>query len=145
MKFEKIVEFGPAYDKRHPDPAEDQGIGCVMIRFVLKGSKGAVQFLMGSGWFLPETVEEYKAKGGTFEKLTDQDPVGWDLGYHSPKPMYEEQPIVTNSCPYLDGKECYYDGSGLNAKPIMERLLREGSDAVWEELAEYYHKTFGES
>ena len=46
-------------------------------------------------------------------------------------------------CPYLDGQACYYDGSGLQAEPVFERLLREGSEGVWLALEEHYQKIFG--
>ena len=136
-EFERIVEFYPAYDKRHPNPHKDHGIADVWIKFILKGKKGAVQFLMSTGWFLPETVEDYKSKG---INLMDR-PRGWDLGYHSPKPMYEGQEPATENCPILGGK-CYYDGSTLAAEKILEILLREGSNGVWKALERYYYETF---
>jgi len=37
MKLERIVDFSPAFDKRHKDPKKNYGIGAVLIRFVLKG------------------------------------------------------------------------------------------------------------
>ena len=90
-----------------------------------------------------------------------------DLGYHSPKPMYEGHkpmrhiykhmrftapdqfvpgvygdPVI---CPYLDGGvPCYYDGSRLQAERVLERLLREGDAGVWQALEELYERTFHE-
>ena len=69
-------------------------------------------------------------------------PMPVDLGYHSPKPLYEDQTQISDSCEYLDGRPCYYDGSGLNAKSIYEVLLKEGDKGVWRELEEYYKLTF---
>jgi hypothetical protein len=101
-------------------------------------------------------------------------PMPADLGYHSPKPMYEGQPpmgaekfdfenkevlkgatgeiaiptrVQTGTftpCELLDGGPCYYDGSTLNAEPVFEVLLREGSAGVWRELREFYLQTFRE-
>lgn len=140
-KFKKNVYFTPAFDKRHVDPNKNYGIHCVDIRFVLKGENGAVQFSLFSGWFLPETEEEYKAKG---IDIKNSYPMATDLGYHSYVPMYESQPQIIDKCEHLDGKPCYYDGSSLNAIPILERLLREGDKAVWEKLEEYYITLFKE-
>lgn len=100
------------------------------------------------------------------------EPMPADLGYHSPKPMYEGQlpmgaekfdfdhketlkgaagdiqiptRVLTGTftpCQYLDGKPCYYDGSGLNAERIYEVLVAEGSAGVWRELRAYYDETF---
>ena len=99
-------------------------------------------------------------------------PLPADLGYHSPKPHYPDQlpmgaekfdfehketlkgatgdiEIPTrvktgtfDPCEWLDGKPCYYDGSTLNAEPMFEILLREGSAGVWRELREYYDQVF---
>lgn len=42
-------------------------------------------------------------------------------------------------CEWLpDG--CFYDGSGLNGEPVMQRFIREGMDAVWDELETYYRQ-----
>ena len=117
MRKKKIVEFEPC------------GNDAMRIRFVLKGGKGAVQFLMCSGWY-PQVFNIHAR------------PYALDLGYHSPRPRYIGQKPIAESCEYLDGKRCYYDGSSLAADRILERLLKEGSDAVWEELEEYYKEIF---
>lgn len=56
--FERIVDIRPAFDKRDPDPAKDYGIGACRIAFVLKGPKGAVQFVIGTDWYLPHTQRQ---------------------------------------------------------------------------------------
>jgi hypothetical protein len=128
--FEKVIECDPAYDKRDDDSKKNYGVGALMLRFILKSDKGAVQFVLNTGWYLPHV------------QLTGE-PMPWDLGYHSPVPMYDNQPIVTDECPYLDGKPCYYDGSSLNAEQVFEVMLREGIDSVWAFLEEYHHQRFG--
>lgn len=133
MKLERIVEMTPAFDKRHPDPTKNYGIGGVEIAFFLKGERGVVQFKMGTGWFLPEN-----RKPG----ISDSYPMAWDRGYHSYIPRYDGQTPIAESCHILDGKPCYYDGSTLNAEPILEVLIREGSEGVWRELEAYYKGTF---
>jgi hypothetical protein len=69
-------------------------------------------------------------------------PMPADLGYHSPIPHYEGQIVVDEHCKYLDGRPCYYDGSGLNALRVYNILLEKGSEGVWKELEEYYENTF---
>lgn len=146
--FERIVEFTPAFDKRSTNPKKDYGIGSMQIRFVLKGKYGAVQFLCGTNIYLPETIEEYKTKGVNGRRVNLLDDVndgsglrGWDLGYHSPRPTYEGQTIMDENCKYTGGK-CYYDGSGLNAIPFVDVLIREGSEGIWKKLEEYYYQVF---
>lgn len=144
--FERIVEFTPAHDCIRlpcrwgketcaPGKGGSHGIGAVDMRMVLKGSKGAVQFLLSTGWYMEETP-----------RSSSMGPLASDLGYHSPKPMYEEQTTM-GPCPYLDGADCYYDGSGLNADAVFDIMRREGGEAVWKALEGYYRSTFegGES
>lgn len=65
-----------------------------------------------------------------------------NVGFHSPKPMYEGQTLVSDNCQLLDGKPCYYDGSGLHAQVVYDILLKEGSEGVWKYLEGYYNRTF---
>jgi len=136
--MEKLIEWTPAYDKRHADDKKNYGIGCVTVKFLLKGKLGAVQFYILSGWHLPHVQEEHRNHPGF------ANPVGADVGYHSPKPIYEGQTPIDDSCPYLDGKPCYYDGSGLAADTLFDEFVTKGIDAVWNKLEEEYIYYFGE-
>ena len=140
---ERIVEFSPAYDRRNADPHKDFGIAAVAIRFVLKGTLGAVQFLIGTGWY-PKALQEQIAQRDAERNWFDTKPLAWDLGYHSRKPLHDDQLVITHGCTYLDGAPCYYDGSALQAEPIRDRLLEEGDKGVWAALEEYYVRIFGE-
>jgi hypothetical protein len=127
------VDFQPAFDKRNPNPAIDYGIGPMRIRFVLKGPLGAVQWMIGTLWYVAS------ARRPGLDR-DPQRPMGWDLGYHSPAPMYDgDSPM--DSCDVLDG-ECYYDGSGLNADLLIENFLEHGDTYVWAALEAYYRCTF---
>lgn len=148
--MEKIVQMSPAYDRRN-DPRGNFGIHGVDLRMILKGEKGAVQFVLYTNWQLPKVSQEQdngilrEARTGQLNDISlrcTYHPLAADLGYHSPTPRYEDQDVCQQSCEYLDGKPCYYDGSGLNAERIYTVLLTEGSDGVWGELEAYYHRTF---
>lgn len=41
-------------------------------------------------------------------------------------------------CCYLEQGFCFYDGSGLNAEPVMAALFTGGDEAVWSALEDYY-------
>ena len=140
MVFERIITIEPAFDKRSPNPRKNYGIGSATLRFVLKGDNGATQFVAFTGWHLPDVTEDWKAKEWEIMgKLT-----GADVGYHSPKPIYDGQEVSTEGCEYLNGKPCYYDGSGLRAEEVgVPTLLNKGSEGVWEMLEEEYHRYFG--
>lgn len=136
--LERIVKFYPAYDKRHEDPAKNYGIHGVELRMLVKGDRGAVQFVLYTNWMLPHVTKELTNKSqdtGLFK------PLPADLGYHSLTPIYKGQKS-SGKCEYLDGKKCYYDGSGLNAERIYTTLLSHGSDGVWKALEEYYSEVF---
>ena len=142
--MEKIIEITPAYDKRDSNPNKNGGIHGVELRFLLKGKKGVIQFLIYTNWMLPKVQKEVD------EQMLDRrfpyllhTPLPADLGYHSLTPRYDGQTMITPNCPYLDGKACYSDGSSLNAKEIFEILLQEGDKGLWKALEDYYSTVFG--
>ena len=134
--MERIYEIAPAWDKRSSDPSKNYGVHSVEIRMILKGELGATQFAFSTGWYLPEVMAEGRIK--------QRPPMGVDVGYHSPHPQYEGQEVLMEDCPYLDGKPCYYKGSGLQADTLLDTMIRKGGDAVWEELESRYRELFGE-
>ncbi len=138
--FEKIVNVEPAYDKRSSDPKKNYGIGSCRITFILKGEKGAVQFMIGTNWYTPSAREHLLA----FPNREKQKPDGWDVGYHSPKPMYDEQTPMSGECHILGG-ECYYDGSGMLADEWVEDFVAGGTEWLWPKLEEQYHMRFSET
>lgn len=127
MNLERIFVVEPAFHKKN------HGIHCAELRMVVKGDRGAVQFVLFTGWYLPHS------------SVADTKPLPADLGWHSPKPMYKGQSPVRQSCEYLDGKPCYYDGTSLGAQDVFNLLISEGSDAVWTLLENRYHELFSES
>ena len=143
--FEKIVGCTPAFDKRSPVPSKDYGIHGVNINFILKGKLGAVQFVIFTNWQLPEVSKEHWSKYSNEPSMLKSllEPLPADVGYHSYKPMWKGQAPVTESCEYLEGKPCYYDGSGLEAERVFKEIfLRQGSDGIWKYLEETYNERF---
>lgn len=143
MSFEKIVQVTPSYNKIDPDPSKNYGIGHCRIRFILKGEKGAVQFMIGTDWGIESVrrhLDKFPVRPRDIEDM--RKPKGWDVGYHSPKPMYEDQPCM-GKCDVL-GCDCYYDGSSLLADEWVEDFMAGGTDWLWPKLEEYYKSRFGE-
>jgi hypothetical protein len=134
--LERIIEITPAFDRRHADPSKNYGVHGCDLRMVVKGKKGAMQFVLYTGWMLPHVAEEFTSKGFRME------PLPADVGYHSPVPMYENQAPM-GECPFVDGHICYYDGSGLYAEKAFKVLLEGGSDALWKFLENEYVERFG--
>jgi len=90
--------------------------------------------VISSGWYLPHLRDR-------FHPL--KYPLAIDLGYHSPKPIFGDETHFMY-CWVLDG-ECYYNGSTLEAQPILEKLISEGDEAVWRELEKFYKDIFEKS
>lgn len=136
--LERITNVRGAFDKRNPDPKKNYGIHSMELHFILKGPKGAVQFLVYTGMHLPHVEAELWGKRGEWNPFH---PMGADIGYHSPHPVYEGQTAVHSDCQYTGG-ECYYDGTSLGADEFMPEFLAGGDSAVWAMLERRYHETF---
>ena len=147
-KLEKVIEFTPAYDKRHTNPKKNYGIGAVMIVFVLKGKKGAVSATFGTDWFMESTIKEYREKGNTnlpppivLRGKEDLGVRGWDIGVHNPVKQYDSQ--KERDCPWTKTGKCHYDLSGMRAEPYGKALIEKGSDEIWKMLEKEYKIQLG--
>lgn len=136
---ERIVESRPAYDRSD----EGYGVHGVDLRFILKGKEGAVQFVIFTNWHLPHVHDRMVDRCGS-DGFCSLKPMPADVGYHSPVPKYEGQTVSKDACEYLDGRPCYYDGSGLHAEKVFAILVAEGIEKMWEHLESYYKDLFGE-
>ena len=143
---ERITTIHPAWDRRNTEPSKDYGIHGAELRMVLKGELGATQFVLYTNWHLPHVERELLSR--PYKNELDIKcrflPMPADFGYHSPTPIYEGQEPCSNHCEYLNGRPCYYGGSGLYAEEIYKKLVENGSDEVWKELEERYIELFGE-
>jgi hypothetical protein len=142
--MERITKFKPAYDERH-NPKGNYGIHGADLLMILKGEHGAVQFVVYTNWYLPNVRDELinKPIRDSLDIKCRFLPMPADLGYHSKKPIYEDQELLTNDCE-LTGGDCYYDGTACGAESVYDVLVEKGSDAVWDILEERYIDVFGE-
>lgn len=139
-QFTRRVDFTPSSDKRDPNPSKNYGIASMRIRFVLIGAKGAVQWMIGTEWFIASAREHLSRFNHLHSFDEMRRPQGYDLGYHAYKPTYEGQSQM-DDCDILNGP-CFYDGSGLNAELLIEPFLAHGEDYLWPALEAYYRFTF---
>lgn len=143
--MERRIQFEVGYDHcAHPEACGGGGHGRhgMNMRFVLIGPKGAVQWLVYmTNWYpgnvsiigdIPSTEPISCVPAHT--RIGDG--MAADLGYHSPVEHYDDQ--GQNACEFLPDGYCFYDGSGLNAQPILEAFLSHGPAAVWAALGRYY-------
>jgi hypothetical protein len=140
MSLERRMEIQPAFDRRNQDPKKNYGIHCCDLSFYLLGKRGAVQFKVFTGWYLPHVANELEGK--PYYGLSTY-PKGYDIGYHAREPQYEGQTLMTDDCPLIGGP-CYYDGSSLQAESIAKALVEEGSEAVWKIMEQRYIEQFGD-
>jgi hypothetical protein len=129
--FERAVVFESGWNDR----GGQYGVHGMEIRFLLRGPKGVAQFVMNAGWIPGEK--------GISPRLADYFPSGSDLGYHAHVPQYDGAMEGRSECPYLDGKPCFYDGSGLQAEPVLTDFIQRGEVAVWEALRERHDDLTG--
>lgn len=142
-KLEHRIDWEPGHDcirfkcafggeRCRPGSGGSHGIHGLQIRWLVIGAKGAVQFLLYTGW-LPEPETDLFSPVKTITLPAD-------LGYHSLTPQYEEQSAM--DCELLPGGKCYYDGSGLNAQAPFTTLCNDGINALWAYLDAYYRHVF---
>lgn len=124
--FETAVMFETGYNDR----GGQHGVHGMDIRFLLRGPNGAIQFVMTTGWVPGDR--------GVDPTVAHLFPMGMDLGYHAHSPQRDDHVQDRRECPYLDGRPCFYDGSPLNAEPVLKAFITRGDVAVWEALREYH-------
>lgn len=143
--LEHILQIRPAFDKRASDPKKNYGIHGAEMYFIVKGPSAAVQFVIYTNWHLPHVHQELVNKCNpvtSYGRHCILEPMAVDIGYHSPVAMYEGQTPMTDSCPYVSGGKCFYDGSSLNAERYFTIMVTEGHESLWKSLDEYYRDTF---
>lgn len=145
-KLEHIIKTRPPFNKTSKNPNKNYGVGSMLIWFIVKGAKGAIQFQLNTGGYLKEVACKWANEG----KLTysfNNEPMlgiiqGWDLGYHSPIPMYEGQSKMKD-CDIIKGG-CYYDGTSLGADKPLQIYIEKDEEGLWKFLEEIYEERFGE-
>ena len=123
-------------DRCKPGSGGSHGRHGLDIVFIVKGDKGAVQFIVATDWLpkyqKPDEIGYRNVDWGSSK------PYPMNLGYHSKVPSYEGHKPSTDSCIYCDGQPCYSDWSGLNASDAMYALVNGGDEALWNFLEKYY-------
>ncbi len=128
IRFE--CAFGSARCK--PGAGGSHGKGTVTMLASVKGDLGAVSFSLYTGW---EVETDYSSHSDYISIMPA------DLGYHARDSQYEGQ-TVKESCHFLDGQSCYYEGSNLNAYGPYRILTGHSEEAFWKFLEEYYLSVF---
>jgi hypothetical protein len=101
--------------------------------FVVAGREGAVTLTVMTGW-----------AGGESEEHPGRRPLGMHrplavLGFHPPASPGDPK---AQECPYLGGRACRHDSSGLAGDRLFSLMLAEGHAALWRALEEHYAAEF---
>ncbi len=135
--YTRRIVFVPSYDKRDTVPGKNYGICSMRMIFYVIGPKGAIQWMIGTDWYVASAAQHMEG----FPTQRKLRPDGWDLGVHSHEPQWEGQEAMSGDCDVLNGK-CFYDGSSLNAELPIESFLAEGDDYLWPKLEATYRTYF---
>lgn len=138
--MEQAVIFQPGFRCVATGP-NSHGIHGMEVRFLLRGPKGATQFLFYTDWIpgLKEEMRHQRRHGGGTPWPAHLWPNGVDVGYHAHQPQYDQHPLMSEDCPILEGP-CYYDGSGLAGSDLMYEFINGGELAVWPVLRDWYDR-----
>ena len=143
--LERIQRVRLPFDGRADDPKKNYGIGSLIVWFILKGDKGAVQFQFSfTHALLPHVQRDHTLSGWlrTYETI-----MGYDVGYHARTPQFDGHEPMKNECDLTGGK-CYCDGSSLRAQEWVDQIFSSaGMDhekVIWERLEAEYRERFGE-
>ena len=132
---DKEVLFMKAFDKRDDDPNKDYGIHGVDIHFTLRGTKGAVSFVVFTHWHLNQAM---------FSKINRADGAG--MSTHIPataEDIEDPDTYTVEDCYCIGGQDCY--GSTYHdTESTFQRLVEEGHDGVWEDMMQVYEKEIGD-
>jgi hypothetical protein len=145
----------PAYDKRDPNPNNSYGTNAMMLVFGIDGPDGCVRFQINTGWNLPhiqkEVIQRYKDE--IVSIIEQQDENEWkymynpflphpsDLSYHSHEALAPGE-FHSDHCEWLSGTQCWFYGTSSEAKKVFDIMVRDGDEAMWKFLEDFYRDTF---
>lgn len=138
-EFTRTVAFRPAFDKTHPDPKKNYGIGSVILVIGLTGPLGTISCEFYTDWYLKKNQRSVDQHNATRD-LTHINRLG-SIDSHSPTSQYEGQ-FMAHECMWTGGV-CYCDGSSLQGGEMLEFFIEHGLDALWVKMEEHYKDWLG--
>ena len=134
---ERAIFMVPAFEAIDPDPSKNYGIGGVHINFAMRKGYMVIEVGFLTNWFLPETQERLADRPDSYFRPL---PTCEGLFFHHPKRSSEWQ-RKNEKCKLMGGKTCYGEaGSALYGEKITERLLKEGGNAVRDEIEQAFRE-----
>jgi hypothetical protein len=131
----RAVWIAPAFEAIDPDPKKNYGIGGCRLVFAMRENSTTIECSFLTEWFLPETQRRLSNRP---DRYFQPRPTCEGLFFHLPKRTSDWQ-RENKDCKLSGGETCYGEaGSALYGEKITERLLFEGSNAVWEEIEQAF-------
>jgi hypothetical protein len=120
----------------HDWPDGQKGVGSIKLRMILIGEHGAITWSISTGWMLPETLEAWQKHGipPRHQNLGQ----GFPVVIHAPTPVEDYMEGSGGECDVLPSGYCYGDAGFLAGDEFFETLIREGEEAVWRKMEEWY-------
>lgn len=144
-EFTREIKIYPSYDHRD-EPDDQRGAQGCDLMLILRGPLGAIAARISTGWMADPLVGRYVRGAGKQRRLgkpgvdagvADCYPSGTYVGSHYLK-RRGEYDVRKEECEYLNGAECYGDGSYVAADEVLLKLTTGGSDAAFEHLEHLY-------
>ena len=134
---ERILRIRMPFDRRHPTPLKNYGVGAMFFQMVYLKENNATQFTFSVPFYLPHV-----ARNLPHNSLCEG--TGFDVGYHANKPQWENQNPMDNCDLLIEGK-CYYDGSSLQADERYKKFIqqKDAFDWAWKQLESDWQERFG--
>lgn len=148
-EFERRAKFVPGYNYLHETGPQRRGQHGMEIAFALIGPLGAIAFEMNTMWTPPGIVDagsrevvhvdyEQTDRWGTTGLV--RPPSGIAVFVHWRKAFDAFLSEPRDGCGWLDGDPCWGDATYTGSDPILRRFIKEGEDAVWSALDEWYQE-----
>lgn len=135
---ERAVWITPAFEARDPNPSKNFGIGSCQVTFAKRKGNRVVDCSFLTDWY-PYDVQHRNMGGhsGVYRQdVIGEQPLCQGLYRHElVKPADANEWMRHGTDCLLTGGECWGEiGSALYGEEIRNRLLAEGSVAIWDEI-----------
>lgn len=142
--FERRIKFRPGYNYLHETGPKSRGQHGMEIAFALIGEEGAVSFEFHTMWTPLGVVDEGSTEAvhtdyiaGRYGSRCIHPPSGKAVFIHWRR-EFDSYLNGPDECHWLDGAPCWGDATYSGSDPILADFIKEGEDAVWRHLTEWY-------
>ncbi len=137
MKFQHKTILNGAYDLVRPEPTRNYGIHNAELQFICIGKLGAVEIMLGTGWYLRQTYQRQRV----MDAHEFPPPRNISLGVHRRKPRYKGDERSNDPCRWI-GCRCYQQNFYVLGDFWREPIVAGGTEWLWPALEAFYYEQF---